>query len=106
MRKIIILLVLMSLAVMMTDFVQAAQESHIAGVVTYANGRPAGSLWVIIYNRNEKQAGYYLTGDDGRYYIGYLAPGTYVLKVKRKESVLIQRSVSLPRDQNINIRLP
>jgi len=106
MRKFILLLVFTGLVVLTANFLQGAQESRIAGVITNANGRPAASVWVMLYDRNEKQVGRSLTGDDGRYYIGYLKPGTYTLKVKKRDNVLEQRSVRIPGDESTNIRLP
>jgi hypothetical protein len=61
--------------------VQAATRTFVKGTVTSA-GKPARSVWVIV-SLNGREKGRSLTGDDGKYYIADLDPGTYDFIVER-----------------------
>src|SRR6476659_9853465 len=54
---------------------QPVTRTFVKGTVTSA-GKPARSVWVII-SLNGREKGRSLTGDDGKYYIANLDPGTY-----------------------------
>jgi hypothetical protein len=60
---------------------QAATRTFVKGTVTSA-GKPARSVWVIV-SLNGREKGRSLTGDDGKYYIADLDPGTYDFIVER-----------------------
>jgi len=61
--------------------VQPATRTSVKGTVTSA-GKPARSVWVIV-SLNGREKGRSLTGDDGKYYIADLDPGTYDFIVER-----------------------
>jgi hypothetical protein len=64
---------------------QQSKRTFVKGTVTSA-GTPARSVWVIVsLNGNEK--GRSLTGDDGKYYISNLDPGTYDFVVQRDQQL-------------------
>ena len=54
---------------------QQSTRTSVRGTVTSA-GKPARSVWVII-SQDGREKGRSLTGDDGKYYIANLDPGTY-----------------------------
>ena len=72
---------------------QPAPRTFVKGTVTSA-GKPARSVWVII-SLNGREKGRSLTGDDGKYYIANLDPGTYDFVVERREQ-LYQGRATLP----------
>jgi len=72
---------------------QPVTRTFVKGTVTSA-GKPARSVWVII-SLNGREKGRSLTGDDGKYYIANLDPGTYDLVVERREQ-LYQGRATLP----------
>ena len=60
---------------------QQGTRTFVKGAVTSA-GKPARSVWVIV-SLNGREKGRSLTGDDGRYYIADLDPGTYDFVVEK-----------------------
>ena len=72
---------------------QPVTRTFVKGTVTAA-GKPARSVWVII-SLNGREKGRSLTGDDGKYYIANLDPGTYDFVVERREQ-LYQGRATLP----------
>ena len=64
---------------------QPNARTFVKGTVTSA-GKPARSVWVII-SLNGREKGRSLTGDDGKYYIADLDPGTYDFVVERGEQL-------------------
>ena len=72
---------------------QPVTRTFVKGTVTSA-GKPARSVWVII-SLNGREKGRSLTGDDGKYYIANLDPGTYDFVVERREQ-LYQGRATLP----------
>jgi len=72
---------------------QPVTRTFVKGTVTSA-GKPARSVWVII-SLNGREKGRSLTGDDGKYYIANLDPGTYDFVVERSEQ-LYQGRATLP----------
>ena len=64
---------------------QPGTRTFVKGTVTSA-GKPARSVWVII-SLNGREKGRSLTGDDGKYYIANLDPGTYDFAVERREQL-------------------
>ena len=64
---------------------QQATRTFVKGTVTSA-GTPARSVWVIV-SMNGREKGRSLTGDDGKYYIANLAPGTYDVVVRRAQQL-------------------
>jgi hypothetical protein len=64
---------------------QQSTRTFVKGTVTSA-GKPARSVWVII-SLNGREKGRSLTGDDGKYYIADLDPGTYDFVVEKGEQL-------------------
>ena len=64
---------------------QQNTRTFVKGTVTSA-GKPARSVWVII-SLNGREKGRSLTGDDGKYYIAGLDPGTYDFVVAKGEQL-------------------
>jgi hypothetical protein len=82
---------------------QSSNRTYLRGVVL-SGGKPARSVWVIAgQNGTEKSRS--LTGDDGRYYIGNLAPGRYDVTVMSGKNQLYKGQVSLPANSTFNIRI-
>jgi outer membrane usher protein FimD/PapC len=82
----------------------AAYAAELAGTVFSASGQPVPSVWVVLTQGEEK--GRFLTGDDGKYYIGNINPGDYQMQVKRGDAVLLRSTVHVPASGNHNLRLP
>ena len=81
---------------------QTARRTFIKGTVTSA-GRPAGSVWVIV-SQSGNERGRSLTGDDGRFYIGNLAAGTYDVVVQRGNRQVYKGRATLPANSAFDIR--
>jgi hypothetical protein len=64
---------------------QPGTRTFVKGTVTSA-GKPARSVWVIV-SLNGREKGRSLTGDDGKYYLANLDPGTYDFVVERGEQL-------------------
>ena len=77
----------------MSDAKPNAQAS-VKGTVTSA-GKPARSVWVIV-SVNGSEKGRSLTGDDGKYYIAGVDPGTYDFVVVEKGAQLYKGRATLP----------
>ena|SRR5262245_31838402 len=60
-------------------------RTFVRGTVRSA-GSPARSVWVIV-SMNGREKGRSLTGDDGKYYIANLDPGTYDVVVQRDQQL-------------------
>jgi hypothetical protein len=73
---------------------QPSSRTSVKGTVTSA-GKPARSVWVII-SLNGREAGRSLTGDDGKYYIAGVDPGTYDFVVEGKGVQLYKGRATLP----------
>jgi hypothetical protein len=81
----------------------AQKKTFVTGGVYEVTGRPAVSVWVIL--RKDRRDWKFLTGDDGRYFIGYIEAGRYTLTVERRGRLIYNDAISLPADQNHDIRL-
>jgi protocatechuate 3,4-dioxygenase beta subunit len=83
-----------------------SQRTFLKGTVLSPAGRPVRSVWVIAA-QNGRDTARSLTGDDGRYYIGNLAPGRYDVTVSNGRSALHKGQINLPANTNTtyNIRL-
>jgi hypothetical protein len=55
---------------------------YLKGSVSGFNNLPLQKVWILLY-QNNREIRRNLTGDDGRYFISRLAPGRYVIRVKR-----------------------
>ena len=73
---------------------QPSTRTFVKGTVTSA-GKPARSVWVII-SLNGRETGRSLTGDDGKYYIAGVDPGTYDFVVVEKGVQLYKGRATLP----------
>jgi len=93
---------------MATVFTGAAgaqsSRTFLKGAVLSSTGRPVRSVWVIV-GQNGRDTGRSLTGDDGRYYIGNLAPGRYDVTVSNGRTQLHKGQVSLPASGSYDIRV-
>jgi hypothetical protein len=73
---------------------QPSTRTFVKGTVTSA-GKPARSVWVII-SLNGHEKGRSLTGDDGKYYIAGVDPGTYDFVVVERGVQLYKGRATLP----------
>ena len=81
---------------------QPSARTFVKGTVTSA-GAPARSVWVII-SLNGHDKGRSLTGDDGKYYIAGVDPGTYDFVVVERGVQLYKGRATLPiMDGTFNI---
>src|SRR5262245_52720653 len=81
---------------------QPATRTFVKGTVTSA-GKPARSVWVIV-SLNGRERGRSLTGDDGKYYIAGLSPGTYDFVVEKGEQLYKGRATLPVMNDTFNIR--
>jgi len=77
--------------------------SYVKGVVTQSN-RPVRSVWVIV-SQSGTEKGRALTGDDGKYYIGKLAGGSYDVVVLQDKQQVYSGQIHLPEDRVFNISI-
>ncbi len=82
----------------------ASGRTFVTGTVFYANGRTAVSVWVVLQGGSRELS--FLTGGDGRYFIGNIPPGNYVIRVRHFDQELFSSSISLPSNQRYDIALP
>jgi len=73
---------------------QPSTRTFVKGTVTSA-GKPARSVWVI-FSLNGSEKGRSLTGDDGKYYITGVDPGTYDFVVVERGVQLYKGRATLP----------
>ncbi|HVF59705.1 MAG TPA: carboxypeptidase-like regulatory domain-containing protein [Thermoanaerobaculia bacterium] len=83
----------------------AHAQDFLTGAVRSASGQAVPSVWVVLIQGATEQ-GRSLTGDDGKYYIGGLKSGDYVVQVKRGDAVLLRSTVHVPVSGNYDLRLP
>jgi hypothetical protein len=83
--------------------VQSPGRSSVRGAVS-KSGRPVSSAWVIV-SQSGQEKGRALTGDDGKYYIGYLNDATYDIVVLKDKSQLFKGQISLPKNATFNIKV-
>ena len=82
----------------------AVAASQLAGTVYESSGMPAISALVEVVCGTRRWR--FLTGDDGRYYVGNLPDGTCRIAIVRAGRTVYSAEVSLPRRQALEIRLP
>ena len=73
---------------------QPSTRTFVKGTVI-SEGKPARSVWVVI-SLNGQEKGRSLTGDDGKYYIAGVDPGTYEFVVVARGVQLYQGRATLP----------
>ena len=83
----------------------AYAQDVLTGAVRSASGQAVPSVWVVL-TQGATEQGRSLTGDDGKYYIGSLKSGDYVVQVKRGDAVLLRSTVHVPVSGNYDLRLP
>lgn len=83
----------------------AAQRrgASVRGTVRNRTGRPAVSVWVIVSRGGRDWK--FLTGGDGRYFIGYIDPGRYRLEVRKGGTQVYSDTVTLSGNEVHDIRL-
>ena len=77
--------------------------TYLKGAVTQSN-KPLRSVWVIV-SQKEEERGHYLTGDDGKFYIGNLSSGDYDIAVWHGKQQIYSGRISLPGDRVFNITI-
>jgi hypothetical protein len=82
---------------------QASDQAFIKGTVT-ESGRPLVSAWVVL-SQNGQETRRFLTGDDGKYYIGKISPGGYDISVLEGRVERFKAQVNLPQDSIYNINI-
>jgi hypothetical protein len=82
---------------------QAFGQTYVKGTVT-VSGRPFVSAWVVI-SQNGQEKRRFLTGDDGKYYIGKISPGVYDITVLEGVVQRFNAQINLPRDRVYDIRV-
>ena len=80
---------------------QSQRATYIKGVVTQST-KPVRSVWVIISQAGQER-GRYLTGDDGKFYIGNLPSGDSELAVWQGKQQIYSSRVNLPGNNVFNI---
>lgn len=103
MKQLMVVLLIASWAGAMWVPVAGAKQNSVRGVVLRA-GQPVRSAWVVI-TQGGTEKGRSLTGDDGRYYIGNLANGTYQIAVNRAGLPPFRAQITLPNDARFNINM-
>ena len=85
--------------------VSSAQSSrtYVKGFVS-SSGKPLRSVWVIT-SQSGREKGRSLTGDDGRYYLNNLDPGSYDIVVQNGKSQLYKGRINLPKNNTYDIRI-
>lgn len=78
--------------------------ASVRGTVSNASGQAMVSVWVVV-EKNGTEQGKSLTGDDGGYYIGSLSNDTYELVVRDGSRELHRRTIRLPQQEKLDIRL-
>lgn len=77
--------------------------TYVKGVVTQSN-KPLRSVWVIA-SQSGTERGRALTGDDGKYYIGYLSAGGYDMVVIQGKQQVYSGQITLPQNRIFNIAI-
>jgi len=97
----------LSLAVLLLIVTVQAHAAgyHVGGKVVTSSGRPAASVWVLVFQDNAEK-GRALTGDGGKYRIDNLPEGTYTVVVKRQKKTVFRQQIRLPKDKQFDVRLP
>jgi hypothetical protein len=80
---------------------QSPRATYIKGVVTQSN-KPVRSVWVII-SQSGQERGRYLTGDDGRFYVGNLPSGDCDIAVWQGKQQIYSSRINLPGNNIFNI---
>jgi hypothetical protein len=80
-------------------------QSYVTGkVISATSKKPISSLLVVVYE-NGTVKGRSLTGDDGKYYIGYLNNKIYTITVEKNRQKIFTSQIRLPDNQNYNIEI-
>jgi hypothetical protein len=83
---------------------QASDSGYVSGTVSQSN-KPVPSLWVVL-SQGGQEKHRFLTGDDGKYYIGNVAAGAYEIKILKGRVQLKAETINLPADKNHDIEVP
>jgi len=79
------------------------RATYTKGVVTQSN-KPVRSVWVII-SQSGQERGRYLTGDDGKFYIGNLPSGDCDIAVWQGKQQIYSSRINLPGNNVFNIAI-
>lgn len=80
-----------------------SQQAVVKGTVFEANGSPAGAVWIVLSSTGRTWR--FLTGADGRYFIGGLPSGRYRLTVTRDKDEVFSADISIPTKLPLDIHL-
>ena len=83
---------------------QSQSATYLKGVVTQSN-KPLRSVWVIA-SQSGQERGRYLTGDDGKFYIGNLPAGDYDIAVWQDKQQIHSDRINLSGKKILNITIP
>ena len=83
---------------------QSRSAAYLKGAVTQSN-KPLRSVWVIVSQSGEER-GRYLTGDDGKFYIGNLPAGDYDIAVWQGKQQIHSERINLSGNKILNIAIP
>lgn len=104
--KLLVMVLLVAGLIAMNFAAHAQENEYVTGEIRYqSDGMAAGGLWVEVYLGSILR-GRSLTGDDGRYYVAGLAPGSFEIVVKQNMTVLLRQGIILPDQHICNFMLP
>jgi hypothetical protein len=79
-----------------------AGDCSVQGKVADGSDRPVARVWVVL-SQGDTERARTLTGDDGRYYMAGLAQGSYRVRVRRGQTTLTERKVTLNGNETYNL---
>lgn len=82
---------------------QSQSANYLKGVVTQSK-KPLRSVWVIA-SQTGQERGRYLTGDDGKFYLGNLPAGECEIAVWQGKTQIYSGRISLPGSNIFNITI-
>ena len=80
-----------------------SRANYVKGAVTQS-AKPLRSVWVIA-SQSGQERGRYLTGDDGKFYIGNLPTGEFDIAVWQGKQQIYSGRISLPGNNVFNIAI-
>lgn len=105
-RLLLVVLFVAGMSAMNYYPIHAQESEYVTGEIKYAaTGSAARGLWVEVY-LGTMLKGRSLTGDDGRYYVAGLTPGSFEIVVKQNMTVLLRQGITLPAQRTSDFMLP
>jgi hypothetical protein len=96
-------IVLVAIAISGALSARPSGKIYIKGTIMLS-GRPFASAWLVL-SQNGQEKRRFLTGDDGKYYIGGLSPGAYFVTVLDGATQRFGEQVQLLGDREFNIKI-